>query len=446
MLRGTVRRQVVAGLQGRMLLLVAPIAIVALAGVAPAGAVPTTLRVSVDAQGGDANGASYTASISEDGRYVAFVSAASDLVPNDGNGKQDVFVRDLVAGTTVRASVARNGGNPNGPSLQPSISADGRYVAFRSKASNLVRGDTNGQFDVFVRDVMAGRTAAASLDMNGGPSNGDNSYPSLSANGAFVTFRSESSDLVPGDQNTVADIFVRNLVARTTVRASVDVAGGDANNEAGLHATVSGEGRYVAFPSRASDLVPGDGNQRSDVFVRDLMAGVTSRISVDTLGGDANDDSFWPSFSDDGRYVAFESNATDLVGDDTNGVSDIFLWNKATGSNTRISVGPQGEQATGGQSVHPSISADGGYVAFQSGATNLVAADANLLPDAFVRDISLDTTTRVSVNLQGGDPNGYSLFPSVSSSNPSVAFQSLASNLVSNDMNGSPDVFVRTLS
>lgn len=284
----------------------------------------TTMRASLDLAGRDPNGRSMDPSLSADGRYVAFQSYASDLVAGDGNHAADVFVRDLVGGTTTRASVDAEGGDPNGSSYAPAFSADGRYVAFFSFASDLVPGDGGGHSDVFVRDLVAGVTVRASVDTEGGDPNRWSFFPSVSADGRYVAFHSYASDLVPGDRNAFTDVFVRDLVAGTTVRGSVDTEGGDPNS-ASTSTSISAEGRYVVFYSYASDLVPGDENNWSDVFVRDLVAGATLRASVDLGGGDPNWNSTYPSISADGRYVAFDSLASDLVARDGNGAQDVFI-------------------------------------------------------------------------------------------------------------------------
>jgi Tol biopolymer transport system component len=317
---------------------------------------------------------------------VAFQSNASDLVPGDGNGLVDVFVRDLVAGTTVRASVDTGGGDPGGLSLDPSISGNGRYVAFWSHASDLTPGDGNGREDVFVRDMVAGTTARVSVDTAGSDSDHASSFPSISANGRFVAFQSLASDLVPGDGNSIGDVFMRDLVAVTTVRVSVDTGGGDPNLGS-ASPSISANGRYVAFSSFASDLVPGDGDGLGDVFVRDLVAGTTVRASVDTGGGNPNQDSISPSISAKGRYVAFSSFASDLVPGDGNSRSDIFVRDLMAGTTVRASVNTEGGDP-GHNSVAPSINWGGRFVAFESEAANLVPDDASLHIDVFVRRMS----------------------------------------------------------
>jgi Tol biopolymer transport system component len=411
-------------------------------------------RASVDTAGGDPNGASFNASVSGDGRYVAFWSSASDLVPGDANGVDDVFVRDLRARTTIRASVDTAGGNANGPSFFPSVSADGRYVAFASQANDLVPGDSGSSEDIFVRDLQAGTTSRVTLDSAGGSPDAGTRHAWISGGGQHVVFASPASDLVAGDGNGVEDVFVRDLLAGTTVRASVDTSGGDANGASGstpvfVPSSISADGRYVEFFSEASDLVAGDGNGLSDVFVRDLQAGTSTRVNVDTTGGDPNGASDFTcstgpqSISGDGRYVAFCSYASDLVLGDGNAISDVFVRDQLTGTTTRVSVDTTGGDPDVGGSCCPSISADGRHVAFQSLATDLVPDDTNSALDVFVRDVQAATTTRVSADFLGREANGVSGIGSISADGRYVAFHSNASNLVAGDGNGTFDIYVR---
>jgi len=337
----------------------------------------------VDTGGGDPNGSSSDPSLNANGRFVAFSSSASDLVAGDGNGVDDIFVRDLVAGTTTRVSVDTGGGDPNGSSFAPSISPDGELVAFASFASDLVPGDGNGGSDIFLRDLVAGTTTRVSVDTGGGDPNGSSEAPSVNTTGRFVAFHSFASDLVPGDGNFATDVFVRDLTAGTTSRASLDTAGGDANSSS-LFPSISDTGRFVAFESNASDLVPADGNGATDVFVRDLVAGTTIRASVDMAGGDANSASQSASIDAMGRFVAFDSFASDIVPGDGNGTTDVFIRNLAAGTTIRASVDMAGGDPNG-SSESPSIGPTGGFVSFQSGASDLVPGDGNGLIDIFVR-------------------------------------------------------------
>ena len=209
-------------------------------------------------------------SISATGRYVGFSSNANDLVPADGNPGYDVFVRDVKRGKTTRVSVDTAGGDADNDSFAPSISATGRYVAFFSWASDLVTADNSLRADVFVRDLQRGTTRRISVNTAGGDANDASFSPSISADGRFVAFASFASDLVSGDGNFVGDVFVRDVRAGTTVRASVNLLGEEAN-DASEEPSISTDGRWVAFRSDATNLVPGDGNSATDVFVRDLQ-------------------------------------------------------------------------------------------------------------------------------------------------------------------------------
>ncbi len=349
----------------------------------------TTTRVSVGngIGGAQANGASSHPSISANARYVAFQSSANNLVAGDANGQLDVFVRDTVANTTTRVSVNSISMEATGGidgSSNPSISGDGRFVAFFSDAVNLVLGDTNSMRDVFVRDIGAGTTTRISVDSSGLQANDGSYRPSISYEGRYVAFDSFASNLVVGDTNGKPDVFVRDTVANTTTRVSVDSSGVQGNGNS-LNPSISGDGSYVAFYSSASNLVSGDTNGYQDVFVHDQTTGTTARVSVDSSGVQADNasDIYLPSISSEGPYVTFYSSATNLVAGDTNGSSDVFVRDFERNTTTRVSLGTGGAQANG---ALPSISSDGRYIAFLSGATNLVGVDTNGKNDIFVHD------------------------------------------------------------
>jgi Tol biopolymer transport system component len=405
----------------------------------------TTERASVSSSGEQGNDLSGSPSISADGRFVAFSSYASNLVPGDTNGDLDVFVRDRELGTTERVSLSPIGDQGDGDSYYPSISADGRFVAFQSSASSLVPGDTNGVVDVFVRDRQLGTTERVSVSSSGGQGNNESGYPSISADGRFVAFQSYASNLVPGDTNGRADVFVRDRQLETTERVSLSSSGEQGNSES-WYLSISADGRFVAFQSSASNLVPGDTNVDHDVFVRDRQLGTTGRVSVSSSGEQGNyAASRYPSISADGRFVAFSSYAPNLVPGDTNGTHDVFVRDRELGTTERVSLSSSGEQGNS-QSWDPSISADGRFVAFFSWASNLVPGDTNGYLDAFVRDRELGTTERVSLSSsgeQGNDISGWFYALSVSANGRFVAFRSDASNLVAGDTNGYRDVFVR---
>jgi Tol biopolymer transport system component len=399
-----------------------------------AGGCDFIVRASVDRTGQDANAGSLDSSISSDGRYVAFWSRASDLVAGDGNGRQDVFVRDLRTKHTVRASVDTAGGDANGDSFYPTISGDGRYVAFASRATDLVAGDGSATEDIFVRDLRAGTTTRVTVDTGGGDANANTRHARISADGRHVAFASPASDIVTGDGNGLEDVFVRDLDAHTTVRASVDTAGGDPNGASGSTGlfsppAIDADGSRVVFFSAASDLVPADGNGLSDMFVRDVSAGTTTRVSVDTAGGDANGRSDElggrPSITGDGKIVAFASFASDLVAGDPNGAaSDVFVRDLTTATTKLASAD------TGGGSG-PSISDDGRLVAYQT-------------TRVFVHDLQTGSTALASART-GRPANGISGAAAISADGRYVSFHTTANNLANNDGNSAFDVYVRAV-
>ena len=419
--------------------------LVALAGgallVSPASAIAdgVTERASIDSAGAQANAESRHPVVSADGRYVAFSSHASNLVTGDTNGWQDVFVHDRVSGQTERISVDSSGLQGNLPSERAEISPDGRYVAFESSATNLVAGDTNDEVDVFVHDRVSGQTERVSVDSSGTQGN-DLSHPAgFSADGRYVAFSSWASNLVAGDTNNSADAFVRDRLSGQTERVSIDSGAQPGNTFA---TAISADGRYVGMYSFAGDLVAEDTNGAADVFVRDRLSGQTERISLDSSGTQGNGESVFPSISADGRYVAYTSIASNLVAGDTNDAADAFVHDRLSGQTERISRDLSGTQGNGG-SFAPALSADGRYVAYYSEASNLVASDTNDVLDVFVHDRVSGQTERVSVDSSATQANGDSFNPVISADGRYVAYYSEASNLVAGDTNSAPDVFVR---
>jgi Tol biopolymer transport system component len=404
----------------------------------------TTARVSVDGTGGEAtNGGSSAPALSGDGRYVAFMSGATNLVAGDTNDQTDIFVHDRETAATTRVSIGSGGVQADGSSLAPSINGDGRFVAFRSAARNLVPSDTSEQ-DVFVHDRTTGLTTLESASTGGAHGNGFSFGPSLSADGRFLAFGSAASNLVPGDTNGGLDVFVRNREEPSTFRASV---GGDGSEAFGPYTSgfwgldVTPDGRHVAFTSFAANLVAGDTNGLNDVFVHDLQTGATTRASIGNSGTQGLYDSSQVSISADGRYVAFVS-LSDFAPPDNNFTADVFVRDLQAGTTTRASVSSSGTEANA-FSFAPSLSADGRYVGFESSASNLVAGDTNGVVDVFVHDLVAGTTTRVTAAHDGAEPNGPSGNASISANGRYVAFLSRASNLVAGDTNGNDDIFVR---
>jgi len=350
-----------------------------------------TTLVSVTEDGTQAGGGSARASISANGRYVVFYSYADTLVTNDTNGVGDIFARDLVTHTTTRVNVASDGTEANSASgldNPAQLSADGRYVAFDSFATNLVTNDTNDRQDVFVHDQTTGSTTRASVGNGGVEANsvgGGSMAPALSADGGFVAFSSDSTNLSAGDTNNTTDIFVRDRLNDTTARVSIASDGTQSDGQS-VRPTISGDGRYVAFEGWGGHLVSNDTNNAPDIFVRDRSNGTTARVSVAQHGAQANGQSWYASISGDGRFVAFQSVATNLdrLGDgDVNGTFDVFVKDQRKGKVTRENLTPQGDPSNG-FGVHPSLNANGQYVVFVGGG-DLAPGDTNNLPDVYIR-------------------------------------------------------------
>lgn len=370
----------------------------------------TVSLVSRGLGGASADGPSAAPAIANDGQTIAFASRATNLVEGDTNRRSDIFVRTPES-QILRVSVSRFGASPNGDSYQPDISADGRYVAFRSTASNLVAGDLNRHSDVFVRDLVLGRTTLVSAGRFGRSGRGASTAPAISATGRFVSFTSTAADLVARDRNRVADVFVRDLRLRRTdlvsigsgrlagprpaaqQNASVLVAGFSQVSD------VSASGRYVAFDSDATSLVPGDRNGATDVFVRDRLRGLTTRMSLNTSGGAGNRDSFFPSMTPDGRYVAFQSFASNLAAGGTPR-EDIFVRDRALAATSVADVGDSGQRALplrGPQVLQrPSVSSSALVVGFTSTAANLAPHANNGVADAFLRVMTPPATRLVT--------------------------------------------------
>ncbi len=401
-----------------------------------------TDRVSVSSAWAQVSLASSESAISADARFVAFTSSAADLVANDTNGKDDIFVHDRHTGVIERVSVDSSGAEGHAASGSASISADGRFVAFESFAADLVAGDTNGFLDVFVHDRQSGTTERVSVATSGTQGDGRSSSPSISADGRFVAFYSAAKTLT-ADTNNVRDVFVRDRLNGTTELVSVDSSGSQGNSHS-IDPSISANGRFVAFTSSATNLVAGGGNGFDQVFVRDRDLGTTERASIATGGAEGTKNSGNPSISADGQIVAFDSVATNLVGNDTNDCADVFLHDRQSGLTERVSVSSgaaQGDLA----SNWPSISFDGRVVVFHSAATNLVVGDTNGSLDIFVHNHQRGTTERASVATGGSEGILDSKAPSLSADGRVVAFESLAPNLVTGDTNAVSDVFAHDL-
>lgn len=395
-----------------------------------------TVWVSPMADGSAGYFGSYEPVISADGRMVVFYSV-NNLVPGD-SGFGDVFVRDLISNTTIRASVSQSGGQPNGDSYPATISGDGRFVAFLSLATNLIPNDKNGGHfnfgrDVFVRDLASDATELVHLSSTGiqGNLSASGFGLGMSVDGKFVVFGSMATNLVPGDTNGTLDVFMRDRFHGKTTRISVDSFGIQANKPSGQGAIgVSADGRFVVFSSEATNLVPGDTNGFEDIFVHDRQTAKTTRVNVSSTGTQANDWSFGGSISADGRYVAFGSLATSLVPGDVTFSTDVFLHDRSSGTTHRVSISSSGEP---GNHASPSLalSPDGRHLAYSSIATNLVPGDSNSWMDVFLAQLgSLAPAVYCTATI-----NSQGCMPSMSWSGsasfvPGRPFELRASNIV----------------
>lgn len=408
--------------------------------------------VSVATGGGSADGPSGEASVSSSGQFVAFSSTGSNLVNGDANNTTDIFVRDRTGNSTALVSAnAGNTGPGNGKSYAPAISADGRYVAFVSEASDLVDGDTNSRPDVFIRNLAANTTRLVTRSQSGGFGNGFSGEPAISADGRFVSFTSSSTNLtVLGDTNNRTDIFVRDMGATetptggTTKVVSANADNTLAGNDVSFDASISADGRYIAFRSKATNIggtisTP----DKINVFLRDTNGtGSTELISVNAAGTSGSDDSTSSSVSANGQFVVFRSVASDLTDKDNNNTDDVFLRNAGNDTTTLLSINRQRTASGRGRSEFPSVSSDGHFAAFASFAPDLVEVDANGREDVFLRDLQAGPITLLSATPGGTAANGNSFDPFVSTTGQFVVFTSDASDLAAGDGNSANDVFV----
>ncbi|MCG8612535.1 MAG: hypothetical protein MI864_18645 [Pseudomonadales bacterium] len=392
-------------------------------------------RISLAANGVEASGDSFSASLSADGRVAVYATNATNVVSGSSYGSY--VARDLETGDiTVLAELDR----PLG--LLPSVSGDGRFIAFRT-SEGLVPEDGTDTLDVYIYDQVSGTYTQASKVSSAAGRHAN--APSISYNGRYLSFSSSSSFMVPGDSNNAADVFVFDRLANDWERVSVSSDGVQGNSYSGENA-ISGDGRFVAFWSNASNLIAGDVNGRADLFIHDREAGVTEKVAssgTTNPQGQYYDVSYPPSLSYNGRYVAFTSSAEDVVSSDTNGFADIFVFDRVTAQVERVNIGLSGVQANG-NSNSPQISDDGRYVAFVSLADNLVVDDFNGAADAFVFDRVSQQMTILSNPLDNGDLAYHDAHMHVSMTfdGSRVLFTSPAANMVLDDGNNAEDVFV----
>ncbi|HWJ06313.1 MAG TPA: choice-of-anchor D domain-containing protein [Steroidobacteraceae bacterium] len=395
-----------------------------LAIAAPGDTEPVSVRTGSDAWV-SSSALHYSRAISADGRYVVFSSGRDELAAGGGNGASDVYLRDRVLETTERISVDANGQEGNDSSYDETISADGRYVVYQTRATNLSPGDGSRVADIIVHDRSTHTNTGIGVDPAGNAFEGGVAQPGVSADGRYVVFagygRPDANGLYPPPQVYLHD---RTTGATELVSAAASAGAGNGRSES---PQVSADGRWVVFTSAATDLVAGDTNGRDDVFLRDRTTGKTTRMSRSAAGYQAQGDSWYPQITPNGRYVVFASLAGNLVADDRNFASDIFVRDRETGQLERVSVNVLDVEANG-DSWYPSISDDGRYVAFTSNAFNLDPADLNYFYDVFVKDRSTGHVERVNLAPDGHRFGGdeYPARSSIAGDGQFVAFDSYA--------------------
>jgi Tol biopolymer transport system component len=402
--------------------------------------------VSTAADGAEGNRNSFLPDFSPDDRQIAFQSNATNLVPDGTSGVSHAYIKDRSSGAVTLVDQAADGTEGNGDTFDPFFSPDGHEVAFVSFASNLGPQGLNGrESQVVLKDLASGTVGLVSAAANGTAGDGSSFLPDFSPDGHAIAFTGFASNLVAGDANNASDIFLKDLASGAIARVSVAADGTEANDSSS-DATFSPDGTRITFVSSASNLVPDDTNGVADVFVKDLLSGTVTLVSAAADGSEANGSSLFgdPVFSPDGRTVAFRSNASNLVAGDTNGVADIFIKDLRTGEVVRVSTSADGGQANG-LSNHPVFSPDGRAIAFESVASNLVEADTNGLQDVFAKNLKTGDVTLVSATPDGTPANAASNAATFSHQGNELAFASFASNLVPGDTNGASDVFLATL-
>jgi Tol biopolymer transport system component len=410
---------------------------------AAAGAAAPTKRVSVSSTGAQAFAGSGEVSISANGRFVVFQSAWP-FVANDTNGLSDIYVHDRKTRITRRVSVATGGAQADGDSVDAEISGNGRFVVFVSYAKNLVPLDENNAEDVFIRDRKTKTTRRVSVSSAGEEADEYSARPSVSSDGRFVAFASYATNLGGPVVSSQQNVYVRDRKLKTTRRVSLGLGGaapdGDSTLCAGYAPAISADGTFVAFASKATNLVTGDSGPKQDVFVRNRKTGVTRRVSVSSAGAEADQGaSSYCAISGSGTLVVYESNSKNLVPSDTNDETDVFVRNWRTRKTTRVNVTSKGAQSTTWNG-YAGISGNGRFVYFQGPDSNLASRDKNGFDDIYVHDRKTKTTRRVTPGQTAGpNGNGYGW---MSADGRFLAFESDAL-IVQGDTNGLVDVFVR---
>jgi alpha-tubulin suppressor-like RCC1 family protein/Tol biopolymer transport system component len=397
-------------------------------------------------EGEEADADSSYPSVSNDGRYVAFLSSASNLAePEDLFGLPDVFILDRDTDTLSPAIFATVDGYPNDASAQPVISGDGNYVAFTSAASNLDTNCDEGTLSIFVYEVTIGAPGTfecVSIGLSG-DANGPSEHPAISYDGRYVVFASYATNLVAGVTDGLKHIYLYDRVTMTTELVDVDSDEIPGNSDSD-NPSISADGQSIVFNSYSDNLLPAgeDTNSDWDIFLRDRSTGTTSRVSValDPLE-QPNGGSYQPTISDDGTRVAFLSNANNLVSVETYGLWNIFVRDIPSETTILVSISATGGYANN-DSYYSRISADGDHVVFSSIATNLVAGGGGGIEQIYLRDLPNNTTVKISLSSGGVEGNASSSAAGTSADGTDIAYLSYADNLVPGDTLGFADIFL----
>ncbi len=416
--------------------------LVLLAGMRPrtsAAPAATIARVSVSSTGEQANALSSPPVLSADGRFVAFHSTASNLTPDDGDEAGDVFVHDRQTGQTRRISFFPPGIEGTLDAAGPAITPDGRFIVFWTSVR---AGPPANLWNIYLHDQLTGTTELIPVrGVGGGNPDRGGIFPSISGDGRFVTFQTAGENLVSDDTNGSSDIYLFDRLTARNERISISSTGAEGDDQSTL-GSISADGRYVAFVTDTDNLVPNDTNRGNDILVRDRQMGETRRISLGPNGEqDPYGDAYAPTVSFSGRYVLYNSSFSALAPGDTNGMKDVFVFDQQTGQTVRVSE-PVGGGETDWESTSGAMSADERFVTFSSYATNLVPNDRNEQYDVFVREYPAGAIERVSVGTGGAEANDHSSNSVISADGRYIAFLSTADNLVPGDTNGVNDVFV----
>ncbi len=392
-------------------------------------------RVSVASDGSQANGRSQDPQLSADGRYVVFRSSASNLVLGDTNGVDDIFVHDAVTGQTTRVSVASNGDQANSPSGQPSISADGRYVVFLSSSTTLVLGKTTSHNDVFVHDRQTGQTTRPVLGRLGEEPNDHQVAPFISGDGNWIVFQTQASNLGAGDPLASSDVFLVN-------RGSGQILWAGSALSSTIGTSLATDGQVIQALSHSGDAVLIAGGMPGWALSVCPNPAALCAQGNRSFEGLFQEFGLWPAMAGNGSAIAFGArDGARFVPNDSNGLSDLFVYDYGTLSIQRISVASDGTQADG-TSLRPYFSRDGRYVSFWSYASNLIAGTTTSQSNIFVRDRQTNQTRQVSLTSTGAQPNGINPQGVISADGSAVAITSAASNLVPGDSNGEWDIFI----